>query len=67
MFSVGPFRFSVKPGVLSALAGGAVRVETGSRSPESGCEVSAVVEKLSRKIHRGTTKYLAEVVESVYP
>jgi hypothetical protein len=52
---------------LFALAGAAKSKNTGSQSPESGGEVSGVVENLSRKIQHPITKCWARVVECIYP
>jgi len=59
------FDFSVSP-VRYAIPAALYEREHRKNSPESGCEVSWLVEMMSRRIHNRTTKSYASRVESVY-
>jgi hypothetical protein len=63
----GPFEFSVKLGP-ALTTGWEQRKDAAANkcSPELGSAVSRVVENLSRKIHKQTTKSYAYGVENVY-
>jgi hypothetical protein len=63
----GPFEFSVKLGpALTTGWGQRKNAAANQCSPELGSAVSGVVENLSRKIHKQTTKSYAYGVENVY-